>query len=230
MSDELQISTRQLSQAGSLIRSMEGTKILRIRSKDGGRLPTDAVDALASSPTLSTIERLEIEGIELDQAALTAIVSSTSLHNLKRLAFVDCDLHSGVGENVAILVAESPNFSALHSLELALSEIGPAGMSYLGFSKTLTKLRRLRIAGGNIGDAGVCNIIDLPIWHQLDALFVADDKLTDAGVKALLDADEPKQLTQLFVGGNYLSTAAVVSLREHYGSRAVLPDAWWSTA
>jgi uncharacterized protein (TIGR02996 family) len=175
---------------------------------DHGRR-VDAIKALARSPHLSGLRVLD-----LHQSSFT--IGSTR------------------GDVIVGTVGELANVTALESLALGGSEIGPEGVRNLAGSPHVAKLRALDLYHNPIGAGGTRHLAESPNLANLLALDVALTEIGDAGVEALASSPHLADLTHLNLRNHGLSLASAQavarsphlrslrSLSFHFGS--VGPD------
>src|SRR5262249_8024094 len=120
------------------------------------------VELLASNPSLTRLERLELH--------------PHALQGNDRL-------YLGMDQLRAII--RSPDLTALRHLEFALSDVGDAGCAEIVRSGLLSRLEVLDLCLGTITDAGARVLADCPDIKHLRLLDVSSNALSEEGIARL---------------------------------------------
>lgn len=159
---------------------------------------TPTVKALAASPDLGRIPRLDLSMNEFTGAHIALILGSPHLAELRSL-----DLGSNtVGPAGAAAVARCAKLTRLESLSFWFGDIGAAGAKELGRSPYLTALTDLELYANNLGDAGVRALAASPTLSRLGRLNIGYNHFSPAAVERLGHSPHLTSLTRLGMSGN----------------------------
>jgi uncharacterized protein (TIGR02996 family) len=145
-------------------------------------LGTAGLRALALSPWLSRIARLELQANEIDDAGARALADSPSMGRLREL---DLNSNSLADAGLAALVAPTCRFR-LERLELARNTIGDAGAAALAASPAVTQLRELNLSDNRLSNAGARALADSPHLGRLTRLLLWGNVIGPEGVERLV--------------------------------------------
>jgi uncharacterized protein (TIGR02996 family) len=158
--------------------------------------------ALAASPHLATLVRLEVDGCGLTPDGVHAI--ATAAWRLDALSLAWNVLNPGYTEALAgpalarlasLCVSGAKHdahdlarlgtaFPALRELDLERCQIGPAGMTALGAALAVP-LARLRVERNGLGDAGALALAAAPAFASLRSLEAGHNRIGHKGAVAI---------------------------------------------
>jgi uncharacterized protein (TIGR02996 family) len=168
---------------------------------------------LARSPHLKNLESLDLGFNGLDDAAVVALARGSNLPNLTSLALNDNDSITGEGLKV---LAESPFFAGLNSLDVSGNDIGETGIEALVASPSMMRLHALRINNNRIGDAGVAALAKSSLLARMlrhePRLEVRGNAIGPAGAAALSASPTLAACASLDLTNNYLGDTGVAAL------------------
>ena len=197
-----------------------------------------ALDALAGWVTGRAKElRIVNQGFTASGVASLARISALSTLEILDLS----DNHHFIDAKAVRVLASSPTFANLRTLNLGGNEIGVDGVRALVESDQLRSLARLDLSGrdddkptdwtsfsDNIGgDAGLELLVSSPWVSQLEMLNVSQNNFTGRGVSTLISSPYLDDLSCLcastskvdWEGENTLDVEDQRALQEHFGDR-----------
>jgi uncharacterized protein (TIGR02996 family) len=162
--------------------------------------------ALAGSPHLAKLRRLDLAQNWLDAEAVKAVVSSA--WQLEHL-----DLANNPIDDAAVMaLARAPQLSRLEHLGLAFATLTATGLDALARSKTLTALRSLDLEGCALGGTVLARFLERLALPSLTTLRLERTGLGDAGALALAQAPVSRQFTSLSLGHNRITRKGIEAL------------------
>ncbi len=191
--------------------------------------------ALTSTPLLPRLERLDIDGNDIEPAGaltlanappgrlqhlvlsenplgsrgLRALVSGPFLSSCTRLDLAECNI-TDAGLRA---LAASPHVVALTSLDLSHNQLGTTGLRALARSPHLAKLQRLRLHDTQLTAEAVAALAGA---RQLDALAVLDlssNPLGKDGARPLFASPLLGRLRELYLNGSGVADTSLAGLR-----------------
>ena len=187
-----------------------------------------ALEAFLASPHLTNLRQLTLDADASELAARAIADAHSRLPALRVLRFWSMSGNgTGVGDDGAIALAESPVCARLEVLglwgaeieaagasalarglrairQLSLNpvwyfanEIGVVGARALAAAEGLSQLETLHLAGTEIGDEGLAAIASAPWFANLRELDVSDNFITDRGLTALAASPCARRLERL---------------------------------
>ena len=142
----------------------------------GNRIGDAGVQALAGSPQLKNLTRLELGVNRIGEAGARALAASTHLTNLTHL-----DLgNNQISEAGARSFADSQHLTNLTDLYLGNNQIGDAGVQALAAGPHLTNLTRLDLENNQISEAGAQALADNPRLENLSHLDLGGNRIGEA--------------------------------------------------
>jgi hypothetical protein len=116
-----------------------------------------ALAAFVAAPCLRGLRSLRLEGNAITERGLRSLASVAAGH-LRKLALSD----NPIGPEGAAMLASCPLLGTLERLTLARCGLGPGGAQALATSPHLAKLNWLDLAYNQIGDEGAQSLVDSP--------------------------------------------------------------------
>ncbi|MHB8419158.1 MAG: TIGR02996 domain-containing protein [Myxococcales bacterium] len=191
-----------------------------------GLLGPPGVSALAASPHLERLERLEIDGAQAGDAAFKTLVRSPHLGRLTSLSAAGnrisadgvaavtaaslprranslCLGDDHLGPEAARRLLEVP-WPRLQELGMTHSGLDVRGLTSLVDADALPRLRKLWANGHPIGVSGAHKIARAAGLGRLQELALADCSLGAAGARALLHWGRVERIEWLTLAGNDL--------------------------
>ena len=184
----------------------------------GNELGNAGVQLLARSPHLGRVRLLELGFNGIDDAGVAALAASSALPGLQVLALNDNGPVTADGVRV---LAASPFFAGLRSLDLSGNDIGETGVRAVFTGTTLAGLERLDLSGNDLADAGAAAIAPAA---NLRTLRFAHNQMADAGAAALA-AVAFAALRRLDVSGNRMTPRGIGLLEAAAKARGYSLDA-----
>jgi uncharacterized protein (TIGR02996 family) len=172
------------------------------------------LQALAASPYLGRLRRLELRETRATAAGVQALCASSHLGRLTELELsneVTTDDASRLGDLGARALAASPLLGRLTRLSLSCADIGNAGVAALGAAAP-TRLTRLALDRNHFGDAGAQKLAASSLLAGLTHLDLAVNELGDAGALALAASARLTRLTHLNLFRNHIGPAGMRAL------------------
>jgi hypothetical protein len=158
--------------------------------------------ALASSPHLSALRRVESWGSALGDAACAALVGGPSAATLESLDLIE----SGAGDLTMWALAGCARLEQLRCDEGAISAASASALARLPAS-----LRVLSLRQNPIGAAGAAALASAP-RPALRTLDLAGCEIGDAGLVALAEGANLEGLERLWLEGNGIGPAGIAAL------------------
>jgi uncharacterized protein (TIGR02996 family) len=163
----------------------------------------NAVAALAQSPHLPALTRLDLDFNDVPNQALEALAASPLLARLEDLRLSG---NREVGEAGLAALAASPGAAALRRLDLGKIDLTFEAVRVLAQASGLTGLMHLHLAHSNLDNRAVKEIAFSQRLPQLRNLYLGRNRLTDSGATALLEAPAPRRYRVLELGRNHLGS------------------------
>lgn len=154
--------------------------------RNGLFLTAEMGPALARSPVLCSLRRLELDTTGMICRDVVALLWSPNLANLETLIVHTPDDY-GFGDEDLTELAVSPSLGRVQTLELTYNGDGVTGPRALGATRTLESLTSLRLEG-EISKAGVRALLSGPALANLKKLALPWSQLDATGVQELVDA------------------------------------------
>lgn len=180
------------------------------------------VDRLCRMPGLAAVTELSLDsGVDMSDeagrfgdAGAKRVAACPSLRGVVTLR-----LSNGTIGDRGLAALAAVDWPRLTTLDLAVNDIGPAGVAALVESPLGGRLERLHLERNPIGDAGALALIGSGLLSRAEVSFGHRD-LSDAVADALLRLD---QLRSLSLDGALFSDEALDRLRAKFGDRVTLP-------
>jgi uncharacterized protein (TIGR02996 family) len=150
----------------------------------------EGVQALARSPAVARLQRLNLSGNPISDAGMETLATTPAF--------------AGLAELIARADEQYPA-DCIHA----------NGVAALARSSVLTRLRLLDLGGHYIGDAGLSTLVRSPSVSELVELDVPDNEIGDigeSGIDALVESPYLGHLKRLNLCGNRINTLAVRAL------------------
>jgi uncharacterized protein (TIGR02996 family) len=168
----------------------------------------EAVAALAASPALTRVVRLDLQGYPLGPHEAQLLARSPYVANVQQL-----DLrYNTLGDDGVRALAGSPYLNHLTSLYLAGNWIGDEGVRCLAASLHLPRLHGLDLGSNSVTDVGLEALAHSPLLVRTTMLDLSKNLITDAGAVALARSPRLGQLKALDLSNNYVRDAGVQAL------------------
>lgn len=197
--------------------------------------------ALAHSPALERLERIDIRAERLEVADLAALVRSPHLQNLRALTLHQNGLRA---EHLQALVA-SPTLLGLKRLDLSFNPLGSRGATVLAGTELLYRLEELHLFGCELRDQGIAALAAFPLpqlhildlgrngispegastladvthWPRLEEIHLDENQINTRGARHLLNAQGLANVTRFYLVRNPIRSTA---LRQENGERVIL--------
>jgi hypothetical protein len=171
---------------------------------------TEAWRAALASPALAGVEQLRIEA-RLTRAAVVELSSAANLRSLRALTLV----HTGIGDDGVLTLADSRLARQLEQLELEGEELSAAAARALARSTKLLRLRELRLPGNHLGDDGATELARSQALRSLERLDLRDNALPEGSARLMVLAlghGGLPALAHLALSGNQLAPGDVAAL------------------
>ncbi|MGZ3451413.1 MAG: TIGR02996 domain-containing protein [Polyangiales bacterium] len=185
----------------ALARASWSLEFLRIQNLPPDQGPLVA-EAIASSPSLASVAKLDLHRIHLGAEGLAALAAEPR----PRLEELDVG-HSGIGPNELALLLDEARFPRLRILNVRGNRLGPEGAELVARSEGARRLRKLNIGGAGIGKKGALSLASSPHLAGLEWLVLSETKLDDATTSALL-ASPHLANTRLWLQGKVIAKRA----------------------
>jgi uncharacterized protein (TIGR02996 family) len=188
---------------GEAIFDRTSVRRIRLTEAKGG------LAALAASPLLARVRRLDLGSNGLEHADLSALARSPHLGGLEELRLAETPFSAA---GLADLLAGGA-LARLEKLDLGGFRGGVEGMAVLARSPALSRLRVLRLAYADLSDTALYALAGA--WHlgQLRSLDLTSSVvLTEPGLAALLGGRALPRLARLALGNTPLSRAVADAL------------------
>jgi uncharacterized protein (TIGR02996 family) len=195
-----------------------------------GLMPGD-LEALAASPHLAWVRRLDLSGHVGGDRFLELLARSRHVRRLEHLQMASIP----VGPAGVRALAESPHLGHLRHLSLPGAQIGLEGVRALLESPLLVRLEGLSLSGrhgttntapvANIGSEGVVWLASCPRASRLRSLNLCNNRLDDAALFALAASPYLDELRELGLYLHEHGDEASSAVRERFGAR--LHQRWW---
>jgi uncharacterized protein (TIGR02996 family) len=169
---------------------------------------------LLSSPHLTRLEDLNLEGNDIGDAGIGALAASPHLGRLRWLRAEANDIGPEGGR--ALARARLPS---LGGLSLSHNRIGDEGVIALAGSCFLAPVTRLWLDGNGLTDAAAHALATSPPTTSLDTLVLSANTLTAAGVRALVQSPYLQRLDTLDVEDNPISPEEAQVLEPEFRGR-----------
>ncbi len=200
--------------------------------------------ALAESPLLERVTRLEMRGRDLGDAGAAALAASPHLGGLRELILHHC----GVQTAGAVALARAP-LTALTWLNLGANDVNDEGVAALAAGPHLGGVRLLGLGANNLGTPAVralvrsrvlTNVEDVnlganyldneavrllaasPWLAGLRVLDLRHNEFGPAGARALAESPHLGRLESLDVSANRLDEESKAMLQGRFGARVKL--------
>ncbi len=209
----------RFAELASMIFAREPVRELDLSQGDvAERVPAGAMAAFAR-PELARVRVLSLRRLTLPVADLQRAYASAHLHALR-----DLDLGYVVTSWGAVHALANATFARLEVLRLQSARIDARAAGVLRAAPFAASLHTLELAKSTIGDAGVIALCDggLPALRSLD---LSDCKLGPSAATALAGSTALAGLERLVVAGNRLRGVARRALVERFGDRLVVERA-----
>jgi uncharacterized protein (TIGR02996 family) len=171
--------------------------------------------ALAKSPSLNGLRRLQLKNTRIGSSGLAALVAGPLLHGL-----VCLDLHNGDGQPTCWRdVAGGLHVAILGGRDEWPNTIGDDGIMALAHSPQMRNLQKLNLYNNAIGDAGARALAASPSLSNLTRLDLRWNNLTVAGAQALLRSEYLRKLRHLLIADDDFGISDRDRLMQQYGER-----------
>jgi uncharacterized protein (TIGR02996 family) len=192
---------------------------LRMLSLDGHAIGEEEGRALFASPHLAGLRALVL-GEGDANAGMVEVLGGSALTGLRELYLGD--FHQGELRDAGLtLLANTPLFTGLTTLDLLHNGIGPVGARALAESPYLRSLERLSLgqmvcgySNNRIGPEGARALAGSANLAGLVDLSLALNRLGDEGVSALAGSQHLVRLRNLNLEANEISDAGLIALVE----------------
>jgi uncharacterized protein (TIGR02996 family) len=167
--------------------------------------------ALAESPHLRRLTRLDLRYNDIGYAGSLALAASPHLQRLTHLNLVG----NLIGDAGARALAESPYLQHLTRLDLQYNGIVEAGARALAESLHLQHLTTLDLSWNDIDNAGARALAESPHLHHLMHFNLDYNNIGNGGAQALrrsLQRGPLRHLTELNLAGNGISPTLLAAI------------------
>ncbi len=194
------------------------TPFVGLSSLTLGPLNLEGIRALARSPFLGRLYRLNLTGSHFGDAGMKALVESPLADSLGHVSFPN----KGLTDVSIEWLVNSPLFPRLQGtqLNLMMNQIGDAGLRILAESKKLMRFSELVLRENHIGNDGVAALADSPFAANLQYLDFWRNDIGDSGAIALADSPHLNKIVDLSLKENRLTTRGKDALSSRFGDRA----------
>jgi hypothetical protein len=173
------------------------------------------VRALVKGPYLSHLKSLNLSENRIGDAGVVALAMSPQLARLERLELCK---GTKIGAKGLRALSDSSSLTALHTLELGFTWGDNADQATVAdgaaalMNSAHVRLRRLGLGYCAIGDAGLASIINGANAAHLEALDISVCQITDVGFGALASSGRLQGLRELSIGSNKATSAGLCAL------------------
>ncbi len=175
---------------------------------DGVGLRGEGVRELAASPHLRGLRYLSLSGNHIGEKGATALAQSL---NLRSLAVLDLDL-TDLPDRAIQALADSTHFQDLRSLKLRSIVLETDAVRALGASPWAAQLIALDLSGSRMLDAGVQELAAAPRLGNLRWLDLSGAGAGPVGVRALAASPNVARLIALDLSWNRIGEEGAVAL------------------
>lgn len=212
----LDLGFNGLDDAGAriLAQSAAFPKLTELVLNDNGQITWDGVRAVAESPFLAGLTKLDLAGNDVNDAGVRAVAQGRSMARLHTLRLE----RNHIGDAGVAVLTRSPLFRRMLAqnpgLDLRANAIGSVGAEVLSASPELAHATALNLDRNYLGDRGVIALANCGRLTSLRVLRLSRNQVTDqaAFVLAAELAGMPK-LRLIDLSGNRLTWRGVESLR-----------------
>jgi uncharacterized protein (TIGR02996 family) len=167
--------------------------------------------ALAASPYLTNLERLELHWTGIGDRGLAALAQSPAVARLESLALED----NRIGLVGLTALAQARPLGGFTELDLSRNPLRDAAMiAALAHSHTVPRLRNLNLQDTNLSDNAAAALAAAPQMAALESLRLDRNLLGGAGLGALADSPHLTRLKNLEVSRNGVGDAGVTALAQ----------------
>ncbi|HVN01403.1 MAG TPA: TIGR02996 domain-containing protein [Caulobacteraceae bacterium] len=192
---------------GSLGRIAAFPQLANLRALDlGDGADSAGLAALASSPWVGGLERLELARSPIGDAGAAALGAATGLTRLTTLNLTGC----GIGPDGIGRLASSPTLRRLTDLLLGRNPLGP-GVAALAASPQLGPLERLYLHACDVDDEGAAALAASKRLSRLEELVLEANLIHDAGAAAFADSEGLTNLVRLKLAENAIGDAGAAA-------------------
>jgi uncharacterized protein (TIGR02996 family) len=174
--------------------------------------PIAALAPLLRSPNLAGVEDLELSSNDFTPEAREALATSDVLTRVRKFAFTPDRDHP---EGMAALARAT--LPSLRHLDLSFGFLDPTSLRPLLDSPLLGQLTRLEIRGCYLDDASMEALAGADGLANLRILSLDDNQLGNAGALALARSPHLGQLTRLDLAQNTIGKRGRKALLDHFG-------------
>jgi uncharacterized protein (TIGR02996 family) len=196
-----------------------GSKLFEQAAVQYARLndATNHIPAIAASPALRWLRRLDLSYNSLTAERLAPLLESAAVANLEAL---DLGMNQHFSDVGATALARSPHLRSLRSLRLhrtGLHGSGVVGLSTGGWPQ----LAELDLDNNPLGPRGGAEVTVTRFAAGLRRLSLRSTNITDATAEALATSSRLTQLTVLNLHSNRITEAGAVALAQSPGLAAL---------
>jgi hypothetical protein len=178
----------------------------------------EAVCAVAASPYLANLRRLDLSGNRLRDADALVLAYSRNLARVWRLDLA----HTGLGPVAAGWLARSPVLARLRALCLDGTNVGDLGLEALLAAHWFAGLQELGLCAAGVSDAGVVDLATSPGVAGVRRLWLGGNAIGDRGARALAGSPFLGGLEVLTLDGRQLTRAGVQALQARFRGRVLI--------
>ena len=206
---------RLLDASGVIPKLFSSPLLAQIRELDlcNAELGNTGVMLLARSPMLKNLESLDLGFNGLTDAGIEAISKSSNLPELTALALNDNDNITCDGLR---MLAESPFFAGLTTLDVSGNDIGERGIGAVVASPAMARLRTFRVNNNRIGDGGLATLTKSALLTRMlktdPKLAIRDNGIGADGAAALAACPALAGCSTLDLTNNDLRDTGVATL------------------
>jgi uncharacterized protein (TIGR02996 family) len=209
---------------------LEGLRLIQLTDKAFQRLPNTAILAqlttltlasrmgvheaeavVASSPYLQRLRCLDLRGSIIGPEALAVLAGSPRLARITGLVISSS---AGKGPLTAQVIAHSPHWTGLTSVEMSTCFIGAEGAQALASSPTLANLSSLYLLCDRIGSAGAETLAASPYLTRLQTLRLVNTQIGQKGASALAVSPNVAGLTTLQLMSNPIGDEGALAIAQ----------------